>query len=450
MEMQGRDFLQDGVRLRVTSIRDLTERKAAQTAAQKLQAEQIAREHSERSRARAEFLDDATRILSSSFDTTTTMDQLAHLCVRFLGTCCAVSLYDRDDGDYVALVHAPEHRVAHARRTSAAWKAVAGADEALLLRQRRGEAFVIGSSDAAELPEHAALLEVLGAQAVLSVPIALPGSLLGSIVFIGGPDRTGFDAEERSGAEELGRRAAVALRAAESYHDALAATAARDEILAVVAHDLRNPLSTIHMASGLALDLMPADAETPGRRQMEMIVRTAVKMNGLIQDLLDTTRLESGQLALELIPLRPREIVDEAIEMLLLLASHAGITLEAGALTATDEIQVDRLRIQQVLSNLIGNALKFTPAGGSVRVSAEQLAADVCFRVTDTGQGIAADQLPHVFGRFWQARRTDHRGLGLGLAIARGIVEAHGGRIRVESVAGAGSTFSFTIPALAA
>jgi PAS domain S-box-containing protein len=422
---------------------------AARAAAeQNLQAERTARELSERSRAHAEFLVDATRILSSSFDTTTTLNQLAHLCVRFLGTCCAVSLYGTDDDGYLALVHGAGHHEAHSRRTIAEWKATADEDQTLRLRQRRGEAFIIGSAEAAEFHEHAVLLEALGARVLLSVPIAVVGSVMGSILFIGGPDRAAFDVEERSGAEELGRRAVVALQAAQSYHDALAAAAARDEILAVVAHDLRNPLSTIHMGSSLALDLMAPEPTTPGRRQLEVIVRTAERMNRLIQDLLDATRLQSGKLALELVPARPGAIIDEAVEMLLPLASHAGITLEAGVVSAVEAIYLDRLRIQQVLSNLIGNALKFTPSGGSVRVSAEQAAGEVCFLVTDTGHGIAADQLPHVFGRFWQARRTDRRGLGLGLAIARGIVEAHGGTIRVDSLPGAGSTFAFTIPAI--
>jgi len=449
IEMHGRDFVQDGVRLRVTSIRNLTERKTAQLAAETLKAERTARELSERRRAHAEFLVDATRILSSSFDTTTTLNQLALLCVRFLGTCCAVSLYGPDEDGYVALVHGAGHHEAHSRRTMAQWKATTDEDKTLRLRQQRGEAFIIGGAEGAEVQEHAIVLEALDTRVMLSVPIASGGAVMGSILFIGGPDRADFDEEERTVAEELGRRAAVALQAAHSYHDALAATAARDEILSVVAHDLRNPLSTIHMGSTLALDLMAPEPATPGRRQLEIIVRTAEKMNRLIQDLLDASRLQSGQLTLELLPARPGAIIEEAIEMLLPLASHAGVTLEAGVVTALEAIHVDTLRIQQVLSNLIGNALKFTPSGGSVRVSAERVGGEVQFSVTDTGTGIAADQLPHIFARFWQARRTDRRGLGLGLAIARGIVEAHGGTIRVDSVPGAGSTFGFTIPAAA-
>src|SRR5688500_4718224 len=245
IEMHGRDFVQDGVRLRVTSIRNLTERKTAQLAAETLKAERTARELSERRRAHAEFLVDATRILSSSFDTTTTLNQLARLCVRFLGTCCAVSLYGPDEDGYVALVHGAGHHEAHSRRTMAQWKATTDEDKTLRLRQQRGEAFIIGGAEGAEVQEHAIVLEALDTRVMLSVPIASGGAVMGSILFIGGPDRADFDEEERAVAEELGRRAAVALQAAHSYHDALAATAARDEILAVVAHDLRNPLSTI-------------------------------------------------------------------------------------------------------------------------------------------------------------------------------------------------------------
>ncbi|HUF13513.1 MAG TPA: ATP-binding protein [Longimicrobiales bacterium] len=449
VEMHGRDFVLDGVKLRVTSIRDLTERKTAQLHAQNLEKERAARELSERHRAHAEFLVDATRILSSSFDTSTTLDQLAHLCVRFLGTCCAVSLYGGDDDGYVALVHGAAHNEAHSRRTVAEWKATTDEDQPLRDRQGRGEVVIIDRAAAEEVREHALVLDALGAQVLLSVPIVAGGNVMGSILFIGGPDRESFDVLEQSGAEELGRHAGIALQAAQSYHAALAATAGRDEILAVVAHDLRNPLNTIYMGSKLALDLMADDSAAPGRRQLEIIVRSAEQMNRLIQDLLDATRLQTGQLALELVPARPRAIIDEALEMLRPLAAHAGITLEADDVTAAETIHVDRLRIQQVLSNLIGNALKFTPSGGSVRVSAEQGAGEVRFRVSDTGPGIPEDQLPQIFGRFWQARRTDRRGLGLGLAIARGIVEAHGGTIHVDSAPGAGSTFAFTIPSSA-
>ena len=109
-------------------------------------------------------------------------------------------------------------------------------------------------------------------------------------------------------------------------------------------------------------------------------------------------------------------------------------------------VSADPLRVHQVLSNLVGNAIKFTPRNGRITLSADHVGGDVRFAVTDTGAGIPADQLPHIFGQFWQASRTDRRGIGLGLAIAKGIVEAHHGRIWVESTVGTGSRFFFTLP----
>jgi signal transduction histidine kinase len=169
-------------------------------------------------------------------------------------------------------------------------------------------------------------------------------------------------------------------------------------------------------------------------------------MNRLIQDLLDATRLQSGQLALEQMPTAAHVIVDEAMDLLQPLAMHAGVTFQAHVTPELPALWVDRGRVLQVLSNLVGNAIKFTPRGGSVTLVVTPDPAGARFCVRDTGAGIAADQVPHIFGRFWQARRTDRRGLGLGLAIAKGIVEAHSGTIWVESVLGAGSEFLFTVP----
>lgn len=169
-------------------------------------------------------------------------------------------------------------------------------------------------------------------------------------------------------------------------------------------------------------------------------------MNRLIEDLLDATRLERGRLSVDLSPVRLRAIVGEADTMLRPLADGRGIQFEVLCSDDSAFILGDPARILQVLSNLVGNALKFTPHGGRVelRARAEQEAALV--QVEDTGPGIPRDEVPHLFNQFWQAHDADRRGVGLGLSIARGIVEAHGGRIWVESEPGSGSTFSFVIP----
>jgi signal transduction histidine kinase len=167
----------------------------------------------------------------------------------------------------------------------------------------------------------------------------------------------------------------------------------------------------------------------------------------MIQDLLDVKRMESGRLTTDLRPEDPAVLINDTIDMLRPLAAGSTIRLEPDIEENLPLVLADSARVQQVLSNLVGNAVKFTPRDGRITVCAERLESEVRFAVIDTGPGIPTEQLPHIFGRFWQAKTSDSRGIGLGLAIAKGIVEAHNGRIWVESHVGLGSTFYFTLPA---
>jgi PAS domain S-box-containing protein len=224
------------------------------------------------------------------------------------------------------------------------------------------------------------------------------------------------------------------------------ATRARDDALAVVAHDLRNPLGTIVMQAAM-LEQRDAAPKRPSRRPAETIRRAANRMNKLIDDLLDVTRMEAGRLTLDRERACVREILVDVIETQKVLAAVACVTLVLDLPDDLPDVWADRDRLQQVFENLIGNAIKFTTRGGRIIVGAKPDEHEVVFSVTDTaGAGIAAEDLPHLFDRFWQARRGTHQGAGLGLPIARGIVEAHGGHIWAESKPGSGSTFSFTIP----
>jgi signal transduction histidine kinase len=247
-------------------------------------------------------------------------------------------------------------------------------------------------------------------------------------------------------AEELARRAGLAVENARLFREAQAATGARDEMLGIVAHDLRNPLNTIMMASDVMMELPPTAPLSEGRRTIEMVRRAADRMNRLIQDLLDVKRIESGRLAVEPRPQSVISVVNEAIEMLRPLATGNSLKLCAELPPDLPLVQIDPPRIHQVLSNLVGNSIKFTPAGGTITLRAEPLAEEVRITVIDTGPGIPPEQLPHLFGRYWQGAAGDRRGIGLGLAIAKGIVEAHKGRIWVESTVGQGSRFHFTVP----
>ncbi len=297
---------------------------------------------------------------------------------------------------------------------------------------------------AAASPEHLALLEELAPRSAIAAPLVSTSGVLGALVLASSqPGR--YQPRDVALATELARRAAIAIENARLYEAAQLATQARDEALAIVAHDVRNPIATIHLAATM-LEREFAKAETPDRAHVQVILRAAKRANRLIQDLLDITRIEGGALSLAREPIIPKQVVAEAWEMLRLVASAASTALDLDVSEDLPPIWADHHRLLQVFENLIGNAIKFTPHGGRVTIGAAPGPDEVVFSVRDTGPGIPVDDQPRVFDRFWQAQRADRKGAGLGLPICRGIVEAHGGRIWVESTAGEGSTFSFTVP----
>jgi PAS domain S-box-containing protein len=221
------------------------------------------------------------------------------------------------------------------------------------------------------------------------------------------------------------------------------AVRARDDILGIVSHDLRNPLNIIAMSVAL-LDNATADAAHAS--QLGIIRRAVGRMNRLIEDLLDVSRITSGKLRIDLRPLDVSSICEDIDAMSLPLLAAKSQQFACARPERGLAVLADRERVAQVLSNLIGNAHKFTPEGGRIAVKAEAIGDSVRFSVTDTGPGVSTQDLPHVFDRFWQARRVRRGGVGLGLPITKGIIDAHGGRIWAESVAGVGATFHFTLP----
>jgi signal transduction histidine kinase len=225
---------------------------------------------------------------------------------------------------------------------------------------------------------------------------------------------------------------------------AQAAAQAREDVLGVVAHDLRNPLNVVSMTTQLFLEIEPSrEARLKLLGAMQRAVR---QMNRLIGDLLEVVRLESGRLGLDLREAQACDILMQAKELCEQSAAESAVVLEIRPVDPGLRVRADTGRVLQVLGNLVGNALKFAGSGGRVTLSAAANAQQVVFSVADTGPGIAPEEVARLFDRFWQAR-TDRRGVGLGLTIARGIVEAHCGRIWVESRVGDGATFYFTLSA---
>jgi signal transduction histidine kinase len=250
-------------------------------------------------------------------------------------------------------------------------------------------------------------------------------------------ERSYYQASAKSSAELLSQEQ-------ESHQKTKATLTTREEFLAIVSHDLRNPLNHILMAVQNLLE-EPKDI----KELASSISRSGGEMLRLIEDLLDVERIAVGKLTLHYEQHDVSEIIKQAVEELQEAAASKGITLEAKPQDVCGYVICDRSRVMQVLSNLIGNALKFTPAKGQVCVSCQRTgpeSKEVQVSVSDTGEGIAPEKIKTIFERFSQIHNQDRRGIGLGLYIAKMMVEEHPGRIWVESKLGEGSTFYFTLP----
>lgn len=219
----------------------------------------------------------------------------------------------------------------------------------------------------------------------------------------------------------------------------------RDDLLAIVSHDLRNPLFAISSAATLLAEEDVRSDPAVVARWVEVIARNSERMSSMIRDLLDFESLRGAGLSVQAAEHEVAPLLDEIVEMMQARADGKSITLASRPPTRVTA-WLDRDRALQVLSNLLGNAVKFTPEGGTITVGAEPLDSEVRFFVRDTGPGIPLEDRLHIFDRYWQAKRSDRRGIGLGLPIAKGLVEAQGGKLWVESELGKGTTFYFTVP----
>jgi signal transduction histidine kinase/CheY-like chemotaxis protein len=402
-----------------------------------------------RAEIRAAFLAEAARILSSALDYSATLRRVCRLAAARLAEWCVV--YLEEDG----VIHRMEAAHADRKRVPATPPMLArpvtrGTEHPVHAVLATGETRVferIGPDFAgvvSESEDDRDFVRRIGLTSAIYAPMTVHGQTLGAIGLFraGGP---GYDDDDRVLAEELGHLAAAAVDNARLYARATRATQVRDEVLAFVTHDLRNPLSAIHMLAEL---LGEPEVDTATRlRHVERIVRSAEQMDRLIEDLVDVAAVEAGRVRVSPAPLPPAAFAHDAAEILSAAAAARGVTLDVEVPDTLPPIEADPDRLLRVVSNLVENAARVTPAGGRVVLRADDGEAEgVRFAVADSGPGIDPEHLEHVFDRFWQAQSARRGSAGLGLAIARGIVEAHGGRIWVESEPGAGSTFYFTIP----
>ncbi len=289
---------------------------------------------------------------------------------------------------------------------------------------------------------------------VLVVPLLGRDAPLGALVLIRRPNEPPFEHGVVNRVRTLGDIASIALQRlaalAESERrreEAEAAVRSRDEVLSIVSHDLRNPVSTVAMSVALLQDREILLDDKQRETQLAVIARSAARMDRLIRDLLDVAVIESGRLTISGRDEDPGALLTEVFDAFRPLAAEKEVTLDLQVTPGLRTVRADRDRIVQALSNYMNNAVKFTPPGGRIVLRASpEPEGGVRFTVSDTGPGIPAEELPHVFDRFWQAKRTAHLGSGLGLAIAKGIADAHRGRSWAESTPGEGSSFHLTVP----
>jgi signal transduction histidine kinase len=225
------------------------------------------------------------------------------------------------------------------------------------------------------------------------------------------------------------------------------ANRARQELLAIVSHDLKNPLTSILMIDEILINtLLPGEDSDRRHKLLESLRGSAQQMNRLIDDLQFQAKSEAGKLAIHMESLKTETFVNQMVSVFEPIANAKKIILKAKVDPNLPDCWGDWKRLRQVVSNILGNALKFTPAGGTVTIHAVQVETFVRFSIEDTGPGISPENVPKVFEKYWQVKETERKGMGLGLAIAKEIVQGHGGQIWVESILGKGTTFHFTIP----
>ncbi len=294
---------------------------------------------------------------------------------------------------------------------------------------------------------HLRIARALGLYSAMLVPLTARGEVLGVVSIYSAESRKRYEASDLELAEEIGRRAGTAIDNARLYAQAQSAIDAREHVLAVVSHDLRNPLNAIAMAGSMVQNASASrDEGRIYRRQADVIVRSANRMARLIEDLLDFSSMAQGKLQMTMAPEDASSIVREAADSHAPLALERDLVLVAAGSEERVLVSCDRTRILQVLDNLLANAMNVTGRGGTIRLEMTAGPSSVRFSVSDTGPGIREEDLGRIFDRYWRGEGAEYKGKGLGLAIAKGIVEAHRGRIWVTSVVGAGSTFHFEIP----
>jgi signal transduction histidine kinase len=413
-------------------------------------AEQAASAHREIARLlqRKSVMAEVNTLLSSSLELPETLQRVAALALPDLAQCCVVRLVDGGTPGTIAAVHHDPGLDARFKRNPS--ELSADPDLAQMFAEvKRDRQPCVRSLLEAGPPEARASspgpLRAARAHMALAVPLQARGALIGVLTLCRCGDSRGFEALDIEFALDLARRASVAVDNAQLYADAQRAVRLREDILAIVSHDLRNPLGAITMSvQRLLKHCAPDDHESS--RGLTLILRSSRHMRRLIEELLDMANIQNGTLALRRAELNLEDCIAEALGMFEASARQKRVQLAHQPLGEVGIIRGDADRLLRAIANLVGNAVKFTHPGGEVTVISERTAEGVRVSVRDTGPGIAEQDRNRLFEQYWKGSGTGRSGMGLGLYIARSVAEAHGGHISLESELGVGSTFTLSIP----
>jgi len=398
---------------------------------------------------RQQFLAETGEKLASSFGSSETLNQVARLAVPTIADGCI--LENRIGNGFLAgaAAHVDPEIEEILDEIGMAGARVPPKGHPLTEILEKPSPVLLQSNAASRLlevsanPAYLKAVEAMNPHSALFLPLVAREQLIGVLTLF--RTNRGFDGDDLGFAEDLARLTALALDNARLHDTVRASLRARDEMVGVVSHDLRNPVAAVKMLSRTLLRAGEADGKE-ANESIELIAQAAEQMDALIRDLLDVNSLDAGKLKISAAPVDPSVLLTGSLQTLRPLVEEKGISLDLQLETSLPKVMADRERIQQTLSNLVGNAIKFSQAGSKIVVLTRRDQDGVIISVLDNGKGIAPEHMPRVFDRYWQSSRTDRQGAGLGLAIAKGIVEAHGGRIWIESRPGEGTTASFTLP----
>jgi signal transduction histidine kinase len=404
---------------------------------------------------RAAFLAEISQILATSLDYADTLTSLARAALPFLGDACVIyHLVGTSTLRRLALAHL-DAEIEQLLRELQRFEIPLESDVPAARVVRTG-ARVVENQVAATIGEqihpdatYQSIVRTFAPQAYICVPLTARGRTLGSVAFIVTHHYRQYTAEDVTLAEEVAQRAALALDNARLYQEARDAVALRDQFLSIAAHELKTPL-TVLLGNAQAMERRAIrDEHLPERevRAVHLIHEQARRLSRMIAALLDISRLEQGKLSIERARFDLQALVERVVDEV-----QSGLTVHMVEHLAADEpviVEGDELRLEQVLQNLIGNAVKYSLQGGVVQVQVARQADRACIRVTDHGMGIPAEDIPHLFERYYRASNIDGEritGMGIGLYIVKEIVTLHGGTVEIQSELGTGSTFTVSLP----